>query len=147
MRLRLSGVLLHISSLPSRHGIGDFGPEAHAFARLLARSGQAVWQFLPLNPTSPGIGNSPYSSFSAFAGNALFISPEQMATEGFVSQADIDAADAESGLSAMAGDCAAVDYERVGANRRILLDTAFAKNAAALETDFSFKAFVDANQH
>ncbi|MDR3073288.1 MAG: 4-alpha-glucanotransferase [Deltaproteobacteria bacterium] len=145
MRLRLSGVLLHISSLPSRYGIGDLGPEAHSFARLLARSGQSVWQFLPLTPTSPGIGNSPYSSPSAFAGNMLFISPEQLEAEGFVSQADIDAANAETGFFTAAGERAIVDYERVGAARRALLNRAFDNSARALETDASFKAFTEAN--
>ena len=73
--VRASGILLHITSLPSAFGIGDMGPAAHAFARLLAGAGQTVWQFLPLAPTSTFIGNSPYSSPSAFAGNTLpFIS-------------------------------------------------------------------------
>ena len=72
MRLpRASGVLLHPTSLPGRHGIGDLGPEAHAFVDFLASTGQRWWQILPLGPT--GYGNSPYQSPSSFAGNPLLI--------------------------------------------------------------------------
>lgn len=71
---RCSGVLLHISSLPSRGGIGDLGPAAHQFLAFLAAAQQHVWQVLPLNPT--GYGNSPYASSSAFAGNPLLVSLE-----------------------------------------------------------------------
>ena len=147
MRLRTSGILLHLSSLPSRYGIGDFGPEAHAFARLLARTGQTLWQFLPLNPTSPGIGNSPYSSPSAFAGNTLFISPELLLEEGFVSQGDIDAVNAET-FFFHGGTCASrVDYDRAHRQRDALLRRAFANSEDALKTDASFAAFVRENHH
>ncbi len=147
MRLRVSGVLLHFASLPSRYGIGDFGPEAHAFARLLAETGQTIWQFLPLNPTSPAIGNSPYSSPSAFAGSKLFISPEALLEEGFVTEADIDAAGAASAF--IHGDChgGAVDYERAHWQRDRLLQKAFDRNAHALELDASFRAFVEDNRY
>jgi 4-alpha-glucanotransferase len=64
---RSSGILLHISSLPSYGGIGDLGPAAHEFVAFLAAAKQHVWQVLPLGPT--GYGNSPYASSSAFAGN------------------------------------------------------------------------------
>lgn len=153
MRLRQSGVLLHISSLPSRYGIGDLGPEAHGFARLLAGAGQSLWQFLPLNPTSPAIGNSPYSSPSAFAGNALFISPEGLLEDGFVSESDIDAADAEAaffrscnyGGSHGLGEPSRVDYEHAERQRRALLRIAFAQNEHRLGTDPGFRRFVEAN--
>ena len=62
MNRRGSGVLLHITSLPSTYGIGDLGPEAYRFVDLLAGAGQQYWQILPLNPTCPGPGNSPYQS-------------------------------------------------------------------------------------
>ena len=68
---RSSGILLHISSLPGRHGVGDLGPSAYRFAEFLVRAGQKVWQVLPVCPT--GYGDSPYQCFSAFAGNPLFI--------------------------------------------------------------------------
>jgi 4-alpha-glucanotransferase len=66
---RLSGVLLHVTSLPSYGGIGDFGPAAYAFADFLVSAKQRLWQVLPLSPT--GYGGSPYSAISAFAGNHL----------------------------------------------------------------------------
>ena len=71
LRDRASGVLLHVTSLPGPHGNGDLGAEAHAFAELLARSGQRWWQMLPVGPA--GYGDSPYSSLSAFAGNPLLV--------------------------------------------------------------------------
>ena len=73
---RSSGLLLHISSLDSAGGIGDFGPAAFAFADFLAAAKQRLWQVLPLNPV--GYGSSPYSSISAFAGNPLLISLEKL---------------------------------------------------------------------
>ncbi len=79
---RASGVLLHLSSLPSRGGIGDLGPAAYAFADFLAASKQQYWQVLPLSPT--GFGNSPYSALSAFAGNPLFISIEKLVEDGWL---------------------------------------------------------------
>ena len=79
---RLSGVLLHITSLPSYGGVGDFGPAAYAFADFLAASRQRLWQVLPLSPT--GYGSSPYSALSAFAGNPLLISLERLAEAGWI---------------------------------------------------------------
>src|SRR5436190_17662491 len=76
---RASGLLLHITSLPSPFGIGDLGQEARDFIDFLASSGQTLWQVLPLVPT--GYGNSPYQSLSAFAGNTLLIDPRQLADE------------------------------------------------------------------
>jgi len=81
---RRSGILLHISSLPSRHAIGDLGSGAYAFADFLAHAKQSLWQVLPLNPTEEVHGNSPYSSISAFAGNVLLVSPEILVDEGLL---------------------------------------------------------------
>lgn len=81
---RASGLLLHITSLPSGHGIGDLGPEAYHFADFLAASGQTYWQILPLTPIDPGAGFSPYSSPSAFAGNPLLISLDKLADDGLL---------------------------------------------------------------
>lgn len=89
MRLpRASGILLHPTSLPGRFGIGDMGPEAHTFVDLLAETGQRWWQILPLGPT--GYGNSPYQSYSSYAGNPLLISPERLVVDGWLSPADWD---------------------------------------------------------
>jgi 4-alpha-glucanotransferase len=79
---RESGVLLHVSSLPSAHGHGDLGPAARAFVDFLARAGQRGWQVLPIHPV--GAGNSPYSGVSAFAGNPLMISLEDLHAEGLL---------------------------------------------------------------
>ena len=78
---RSSGILLHITSLPGAYGIGDLGPEAYRMADLMQLAGQRYWQILPLNPTEIGMGNSPYSSRSAFAGNPLLISPDLLLKE------------------------------------------------------------------
>ncbi len=84
LQLRSSGLLLHITSLPSAHGIGDLGPAAYQFADFLARSGQTYWQILPLTPLDPGAGFSPYSSPSAFAGNTLLISFDLLVEQGLL---------------------------------------------------------------
>lgn len=83
---RSSGLLLHPTSLPGRHGIGDFGLEASRFLEFLADSGQKLWQVLPLTPV--GAGNSPYASYSAFAGEPLLISLDLLVEEGLLAAAD-----------------------------------------------------------
>ncbi|MEP6705746.1 MAG: 4-alpha-glucanotransferase, partial [Acidobacteriota bacterium] len=80
---RGSGILLHPTSLPGEYGIGDLGPQAFRFVDFLARAKQTYWQVLPLGPT--GWGDSPYSSFSAFAGNTLLVSPEKLIDDGLLS--------------------------------------------------------------
>jgi len=84
IKKRGSGLLAHITSLPSGYGIGDFGREAYRFADFLHQAKQSFWQTLPLNPTTFSLGNSPYDCFSAFAGNTLLISPEMLAAEGLL---------------------------------------------------------------
>src|SRR5271154_2254111 len=79
---RMSGVLLHVTSLPSHGGVGDFGPAARAFVDFLAAAKQRLWQVLPLSPT--GYGSSPYSALSAFAGNPVLISLEILAEQGLI---------------------------------------------------------------
>lgn len=90
MRRRASGILLHITSLPSAYGIGDMGPWAYRFADFLFQTGQSFWQVLPLNPTSPSSGDSPYHSVSAFAGNPLLISPALLVKDGLLTLAELD---------------------------------------------------------
>ncbi|HEX6126670.1 MAG TPA: 4-alpha-glucanotransferase [Pyrinomonadaceae bacterium] len=85
---RASGILLHPTSLPGDHGIGDLGPEAFKFVDFLAQAKQAYWQILPLGPT--GWGDSPYASFSAFAGNTLLISPEKLVKDRLLRSVDAD---------------------------------------------------------
>lgn len=81
--------MMHITSLPSNFGIGDLGPMAYQFVDFLKASGHRYWQILPINPTAELFGHSPYSSFSAFAGNPLLISPEYLVKDGFLSKKDL----------------------------------------------------------
>ena len=89
MEKRVSGILLHITSLPNSFGIGDFGPEAYRFVDFLAQAKQSYWQILPLNPIDPASGSSPYHSISAFAYSPLFISPELMVKESLLHNSDL----------------------------------------------------------
>jgi 4-alpha-glucanotransferase len=89
MNKRASGVLLHITSLASPYGIGDLGPCAYQFADFLAKARQRYWQILPVNPTDGINSHSPYSCYSAFAGNTLLISPDLLLKEGWISRKDL----------------------------------------------------------
>ena len=84
---RCSGILLHVTSLPGGHGIGDLGSSAYEFVDFLAESGQKIWQVLPLSPT--GYGDSPYQCFSAFAGNPLLIDLRALREQGLLSLQDL----------------------------------------------------------
>lgn len=114
---RTSGVLLPVFSLPGRFGIGDFGPSAQQFVRFLQQSGQSIWQLLPLGPTAKG--NSPYSSYSAFAGNLLYISPELLQVDGLLTEEDCNAADLSDRNPHH------VDYPAVRETKRRMIRTAF----------------------
>jgi 4-alpha-glucanotransferase len=107
---RSSGILLHVSSLPSYGGIGDLGPAAHEFVAFLARAKQHVWQVLPLCPT--GYGNSPYAGLSAFAGNPALISFEFLADWGWI--------DGER-IGGLAGRSGNVDFDEVERRKLPLL--------------------------
>ena len=89
MKRRGSGILLHISSLPSPCGIGDLGPQAYQFADFLVQTKQSFWQILPLTPTLLVAGNSPYHGRSASAGNPLLISPELLVQDGLLNGGEI----------------------------------------------------------
>src|SRR5690348_760293 len=78
---------MHLSSLPARYGIGDCGPGAFEFIDFLRDAGQTWWQMLPLGPM--GVGHSPYQTFSAFAGSALWVSPETLKKEGWLKAGDL----------------------------------------------------------
>jgi 4-alpha-glucanotransferase len=131
MTPRASGLLLHPTSLPSRFGIGDLGPEAHRFVDQLARAKQRVWQVLPLGPT--GYGDSPYQSLSAFAGNPLLISLDILIADGLLTEADAGERFADGG----------VDYASVVAHRRRLWPRVVERFDAAARPDTlaRFEAF------
>ena len=84
---RHNGILMHITSLPSRYGIGDLGKGAYDFIDTIWETGCDLWQILPLGPT--GYGNSPYSPRSSFAANELLISPDELLNDGYLSGEDI----------------------------------------------------------
>src|SRR5881628_3042918 len=84
---RSSGLLMHPTSLPGPFGIGDIGPAAREFCALLVEAGQTYWQILPLGPT--GFGDSPYQSFSAFAGNPLLISLDELHRQELLGDEDL----------------------------------------------------------
>src|SRR5580692_3189242 len=99
---RASGLLLHVTSLPSPYGIGDVGTAAFEWVDRLHEAGQSWWQALPMGPT--GYGNSPYQSLSSFAGNGLLISPQRLIEDGLLRASDCPA----HSLPATA-----IDYEAV----------------------------------
>src|SRR5690554_6355668 len=86
---RSSGILMHISSLPSPYGIGDLGGTAYRFVDFLQKSGHHDWQILLINTAEESLGHSPYCSFSAFAGNPLLISPEMLVEAGLLLKKDL----------------------------------------------------------
>ncbi|MBR2131563.1 MAG: 4-alpha-glucanotransferase [Oscillospiraceae bacterium] len=126
---RCSGILMHISSLPSKYGIGTLGREAYRFADFLKSAGQKYWQLLPLGPTS--YGDSPYQSFSTFAGNPYFIDLDLLVEDGLLDQDTLDAMDWGSNPRY-------VDYGKVYESRFRVLRTAYergyARDKAAVET-------------
>lgn len=133
MNRRRSGILLHLTSLPSRYGVGDLGEGAYRFADFLAEAGQSLWQILPLTPTSPLSGNSPYTSSSAFAGNPLLISPDLLVKEGFLTPGDLGKVP-----SFPAGK---VDYEEAIRYKEGLLQTACERFARGQVEDRGFVEF------
>ena len=92
--MRSNGILMHLSSLPSPYGIGSMGKPAHDFVDYLVEAGQSYWQMLPICPTS--YGDSPYQSFSTFAGNPYFIDLEQLVADGWIEESDFKDIDWES---------------------------------------------------
>lgn len=112
---RSSGILLPISALPSPYGIGSMGKAAYDFIDFLGKAEQKWWQILPVGPT--GYGDSPYQSFSAFAGNPYFVDLEILCKEGLLEQAEIDAVDWGS-------DPAKVEYQKIYEGRFDLLEKA-----------------------
>jgi 4-alpha-glucanotransferase len=120
---RASGVLLHVTSLPSPYGIGDLGPTALAWLDQLHEAGQVWWQALPLGPT--GYGNSPYQSLSSFAGNGLLISPDDLIQEGLLT----------SDFERPTFPVASIDYDAVIPFKHLLLERAWTEFAAGARKD------------
>lgn len=139
MNKRASGILLHITSLPSRFGIGDLGPESYRFADFLAGARQSYWQVLPLNPTDGAFGNSPYSGPSSYAGNPLLISPEMLKDAGYLSAADMNTITSPRPER--------VDYGLVTGSKTALLRRAFKNAEPSLPGDSVFLAFSRENEH
>ncbi|MCI9120191.1 MAG: 4-alpha-glucanotransferase [Oscillibacter sp.] len=129
---RTAGILLPISSLPSRYGIGCFSQSAYAFVDWLREAGQTDWQILPLCPTS--YGDSPYQSFSTFAGNPYFISLEALVKEGVLTEEECAAAD-------FGRDPGRVDYEKLYKARYPLLRKAYARSRIAENPEY--QAFLE----
>jgi 4-alpha-glucanotransferase len=132
---RASGILLHPTSLPGPFGVGDLGSEAYRFADFLAASGQTLWQVLPLGPT--GYGDSPYAGYSAFAGNTLLISPEQLVNEGLLTRSDC------AGLSPLPDH--AVDFALVQQLKNSLLEKAYERYRRTTDTGLrsAFETFCE----
>lgn len=132
-----SGILLHITSLPSSYGVGDMGKSAYKFCDFLVETKQSYWQVLPLNPTTSVFGNSPYSSFSAFAGNPLLISPNLLVSEGYVSKNIL--------LNLPSFPKNRVNYPLALKFKKKILNTAFENCKSEINRDDQFKKFCEEN--
>ena len=134
---RASGLLLHVTSLPSPYGIGDLGPSAFSWVNRLHLSGQRWWQALPLGPT--GYGNSPYQSMSSFAGNAILISPESLVRDELLAVQDCEASFPSD----------VVDYDAVVPFKKQLLEKAWKNFKAGRRMDLrrEFEEFCAQQEH
>lgn len=124
--MRKSGVLLPISSIPSKYGIGTFSKEAYDFVDFLEAAGQKLWQILPLGPT--GYGDSPYQPFSTFAGNPYFIDLEELIQRGYLTKEECENCDFGGEME--------VNYEKIYLSRFKILKKAFIKSDLKTEPDF-----------
>lgn len=136
---RSCGTLAHPTSFPSKYGIGDFGHEARAFLDFLHTTNQTIWQVLPLTPT--GYGNSPYASYSAFAGNAYLISPDILVEKQLLTPQEAQEAQLPCTTQ--------VDYEGAFKNKDALFSIASARFYERLSSqeEKRFNAFKKANQY
>ena len=124
---RAAGILMSITSLPGRYGIGGFSKEAYAFVDWLKDAGQTFWQILPVHPTS--YGDSPYQSFSTFAGNPYFIDLETLIEEGVLTREECDAVN-------FGFDPQDIDYEALYNGRYPLLRKAYERSNISLDPDY-----------
>lgn len=125
--MRKGGVLLPVSSIPSKYGIGTFSKQAYEFVDFLERAGQSFWQILPLGPT--GYGDSPYQSFSTFAGNPYYIDLEELIKKGWLTKEECDACDFGS-------DDGYVDYEKIYLSRFRILKIAYERSNIKEDKEF-----------
>jgi len=132
---RACGILLPVPSLPGGYGSGDLGKPAHDFVDFLSRSGQTIWQVLPLTVTDGALGNSPYSSPSAFAGTPLCISPDDLVTRGLLLRDEL------SGHPPFSED--RVDYAAARIFREHILRLAFSR----FSPDGNYEAFLREQEH
>ena len=144
---RASGVLLHPTSLPGPFGIGDLGPEAYKFIDFLAAADQSLWQVLPLGPT--GYGDSPYACYSAFAGNTLLISPEQLLEDGLLDRADLNDLKRPSSGSSTLGDSQRVDFGAAHESKERLLRRSYEHYTRTTDTNLrsAFETFAQNQAH
>ena len=133
---RSSGILMHITSLPTRFGIGTMGLSAFEFVDFLAAAGQKYWQVLPVNPT--GYGDSPYQSFSTQAGNPYFIDLQLLCGRGLLSEEECDSMD-------WGADPEKVDFEKVYRNKYKILRNVFSRGFD--EQDPAYVLFCNENKH
>ena len=128
--MRTCGILMPVFSLSSKGGIGTLGKEAFSFVDFLHKAGQSWWQILPLNPTN--FGDSPYQSFSSYAGNPYFIDPEILINKGLLTAEEFSSFDF--------GDRAdEIDYEKLYSNRFKMLRIAFSRFRKDKEYDYFCK--------
>lgn len=130
--MRKSGILMHVSSLPGPYGIGSMGKCAYEFVDFLCQAGQTYWQVLPLNPT--GYGDSPYQSFSSFAGNPYLIDLDTLIEEGLLTKEEVSSV-------VWGADPCRVDYGCLFENRKKVLHQAFSR----FVPDDQFREFVEEN--
>lgn len=134
--MRASGILMPVFSLPSKYGIGTFGKEAHKFIDFLKKSGQSYWQILPLGVTS--FGDSPYQSFSAYAGNPYFVDLEILCEQGYLREDELK--DFDFGEKADK-----IDYEKLYASRYKALKIAFNRFKLSSKEIADYNAFLEKN--
>ena len=138
---RQSGILLHPTSLPGGHGVGDFGPEAFRFVQFLTDAKQTLWQMLPLGPA--GYGDSPYQTFSAFAGNPLLISLDRLADDGLLAASDVAGAQFGEGRAEYAAAIAFKEPRLDRAARAFFRDASSAQTSAFERFCHSASAWLD----
>ena len=132
---RAAGILMPITSLPGKYGIGCFSIEAYSFVDWLKEAGQTFWQILPIHPTS--YGDSPYQSFSTFAGNPYFIDLEALIEEGVLTREECDSLD-------FGDDDTDIDYEQMYSSRYILLTMAYERSN--ISQDPAYQQFLSENR-